>query len=462
MEKSKPLSAVRTWLRKLSTKNVLLLIVSFLIALFAWAYIASSISTDYSKSFSNIPVTLDTAGTKAEELGLSVLDPPEKELMVNATVAGNRTDIGGLNKNDLVAYVDFSNITDTIGTQTFPIRLRTVGGTALGNSASLSTTSIELTMDRFETQEFNVTDVSHANLSGSNEEVIINEEDIVCEPSTVSIYGPTSQLRLIDHIRVNLSDTESISKTKYYTDVTDITLISADGNAISDTAFQIGATRFSVKVPVIYKHSLPLTVTIANPPSGFDTDTLLSRLRLISDKEYSLPGYGDDNLVITVETDDPDKYAQLADLPAVNIGEIPLSSLSTNMKPIEKAVTLDEGYTNTSNIDTVSVSLDDTELVAVQRWIPNSAIGLINGASNFNYEIQSGRTSITLIGTTEEVMKISTDDLQATINLFNASISDEGTYSLGITVTLPDTVSGVWVSPTPQVNVTATFVEEEE
>ena len=460
MKGIKPLSHMRKWLNHITKQNIFLIVISFLIALFAWAFIASSVNPDYSKSFNGLDVTVDTAGTQAEGMGLSVLDSAVNDLTVDVTIAGNRTDIGGLNKSDLIAYVDFSTVTDTVGKQTFPIRLKTTAGTVLTN-CTFSQPSIELTMDKYETRTYAVTNVQYPNITASDDDVIIDEDNISCDPATVSIYGPTSQLSQIDHISVIISDTESLYQTKTYTDCTEYELVDADGKTIAETAFQVQATRFSVKIPVYYTHTLPVTIGISNVPGSFDIDTVMQRLRISTDHEYALPGYGDDNLMITIETDDPSNKSTLDAMDSMTIGTIPLSSLSIGSTPIEIVVTLDEGYTDLSNLGTVYVSLDDSDLVAAQRWITNSEIQLINGSSNFSYAMQSGRTSITLIGPPEAVAQINADDLQATVNLYNAAITEEGTSAQAVTITLPDSVSNVWVSPQPKVNITVTFAGDD-
>lgn len=457
MGSSHPFSVLRKRLRKLTTQNIILLVISFLIALFAWAYIASSIATDYSKSFSNLPVTVDISGTKAEGFGLSVLNTDLDKLTVNATISGNRTNIGGLNKNDLIAYVDFSGVTNTYGKQTFPIRLRAVSGTVL-TSYQLSTDSVELTMDRYETRSFPVKAVT--NLSVSGDDVIINQEGITCEPAAVAIEGPTTKLSQIDHVSVSVSDSTAIYEEKTFSGLTECTLSDADGNPIADETLSLQTTEFSVTVPVHYIIRKPVTVTLGGVPEGFDTDFVLSRLRISTDQDYTLPDYGDNNLTIIIETDEPTQKEAFKDMDAWSAGSIQLSSLSTNMKPIELTVTLDEGCTDLSNLGTLYVSLDETDLVAAQRLIQNSSIVPINGSSVFDYTVQSGRTSITIVGPTEEVQKVSSDDIQAVVNLYTAGFTDAGTKGVAVSITLPDSVDGVWVSPIPKVNVTASFAEE--
>ena len=68
---------------------------------------------------------------------------------------------------------------------------------------------------------------------------------------------------------------------------------------------------------------------------------------------------------------------------------------------------------------------------------------------------------MTIVGPTEEVQKVSSEDIQAVINLYTAGFTDAGTKNVAVSVTLPDTVDGVWVSPIPKVNVTASFAEED-
>lgn len=458
MGSSKTFSALRRRLRKLTTQNIILLIISFLIALFAWAYIASSIATDYSKSFSNLPVSVDISGTKAEGLGLSILNDDLDKLTVNATISGNRADIGGLNKNDLVAYVDFSGTTNTYGKQTFPIRLRSVSGTVL-SSYQLSADSVELTMDRYETRSFPVKAVTRLSVSG--DDVIINEDGITCDPATVAIEGPTTKLSQIDHVSVNVSDDAALYEEKIFSGLTDTTLSDAAGNPVTDKSLTLQTAEFSVTVPVYYIIRKPVTVALGGVPEGFDTDFVLSRLRISTDQDYTLPGYGDNNLMITIETDDPVQRETFKGMEAWSAGSISLSSLSTNMKPIELTVTLDEGSTDLSNLGTLNVSLDETDLVAAQRWVQNRNILPINGSSAFDYTVQSGQTSITIVGPTEEVQKVSSEDIQAVINLYTAGFTDAGTKNVAVSVTLPDTVDGVWVSPIPKVNVTASFAEED-
>ncbi|MBQ8921638.1 MAG: hypothetical protein IJ060_05695 [Oscillospiraceae bacterium] len=451
-------------LHKPTRTDLILLILSFLAAFFIWVYIASQISPNYEVSISGVPVVVDISGSKAEGYGLSVISyENEGKLKVNCTIKGNRTVIGGLSRGDVVAYVDFdSTVTDTIGTQTLPIRLRSVNGRDFGEY-KLSKSTVEVTMDQYETRSIPVNELRCPNLT-YGKDVVVNADEIEYEPSMVTITGPSTQVSNIDHIRVTIDDAEELSQRKTYTS-TDWELIGERDEIISDSAstFNIQATSFAVTMPVYYTKTLPVTIALDNVPANLEKSTVLKRIRLNSD--FTLPGYGDDdsNLMITIETSDPANKAILDTYDSWEIGSISMYKLSIG-SIFQINVEMEAGYTDRSQLGTVIVTLDATDLIADTRIIKNSDIQLINPSQDYEYALQSpaGNTIITLIGTPEELAEIYSTDLRASINLINVSGSQEGNFSQAFTVTLPDTATGVWVSPQPRVNISVSVVSADD
>ncbi len=438
------------------------LLLAFALALVLWFYIAVTVYPSYSVHINNVPVQIDIANTTAAGYGLSVLSPESGEQTVDVVISGDRTSIGGLTRDDIIAYVDFdTNINDAVGTQRRPIRIKTVEGEKL-SGYELSVATIDVRMDRYESATFPVGEVLCPNLTVMDKTVMLDHDAIVCDPSYVTIYGPSSALSQIHHIRVTLDDATTMYETRTFTDCSNFDLIDADGNIVTGTAFEVLTAGFVVKVPVYYSHTLPVTVQLSGVPTGFDTASLLRRLRLNTDRAYPLPDFADDGdcLTITIETSSAELQKTLKDLDTWALGTVPISSLTLGGTPIEVPVTLPEGYTDRSNLQSVYVTLDETDLVAATRWISAGDIPIINGLSGYDFAIQRGRFQITLIGTADEVNKITADDIAATVNLYNAVITQEGTFSHAVTFTLPETATGVWVSGVTKVSVTATLTEE--
>ena len=449
--------------RKLQRHDIVSIVLSFIIALFLWVYIASSIMTDYSVSFSKIPVKVDLTGTRAESLELNLLPDSEEELedlSVDCTIRGTRAALGALKRSDVEAYVDFdTTVADVIGKQSLPIRLRTINGADLPN-VELSQKYAEVEMDHYQSVDIPVADVDYPFLVYDDETSIIREE-ITYEPATVKVTGPSARLRSLDHIKVTIPDSEELRQTKTFSELTDFSLIDKDGNAVNTSTLRIQTTHFSVRIPVYYSRKLPVSVKIINTPEKFDEEAILKRIRITAnDTEYVLPGQGDNNLMIKIETKDPENKAKLDQREIWTIGSIPISSLSPG-NPIKLPVTMEDGFTDSSNLGTVYISLDGTDLITETRWIKNSDIVPINPDSHYDYAMETpgGKTLITLIGTAEELSKIDTADLEATVNLINITVTTEGVYSQAFNVTLPDTVSGVWVSPTPTVNIVVSVAD---
>ena len=447
-----------------SKRDAVTLIASFFVAFIIWVYIASTVNPNITIEIQDIPVIVDMTGSTAEkDFGLSLLtdnsgDDEDEITKVTAVITGNRTAIGSLTRNDIEAYVDFdSDVRNMIGAQTLPIKLRTVNGAEI-SSYKLSESQMTVTMDRYDEVEIPVKEVLFPHLTYDSE-TIINEEEIAVEPSTVKVYGPTSQLSSIHHICVTIDEAEELTETKTFTNCTNYDLVATDGSPVSSAAFRVQASSFSVKIPVKYTRVLPVTVDISNAPAGFDKQFVLDRIRLKTQQEESFTLAGGENpLTIAIETSNTEAKAKLDALETWTIGTVSLYAISIDNK-IDIPVTMEEGFTDGSQIGTVSLSLDSTGLIADRRWIKNSDIALMNKPTNYNFSLQSpaGNTAITLIGTEEAITALDSADLHASVNLVNVSISQEGTISQAFTVTLPEGASTVWVCPQPRVNIIVTL-----
>ncbi|MBQ5335311.1 MAG: hypothetical protein J6Z45_05125 [Oscillospiraceae bacterium] len=449
------------WLHRPTRSDLLLMIASLFIAAFLWAYIASG--SGYSVRFNDIPVIVETAGTKAEVFKLTALSPATGELTVNAELSGSRTDIGGLSKGDLEAYIDFdSGVTDTSGyqIQTLPIRLRRKNGTVL-RSAELSVSTADVQMDKIISVKLPVKEVI-TNLSGSDE-TIIDTDNITATPNTVSVTGPSTTLQKLDNIRVRLNEQEKLYKEKTFTGCSDFDLIGTDGNSVSKEGLKVQA-QFDVTVPVYYIKKLPVTLTLdKNYPAGFDTDWLLNKVRIHTDRAYKLAELTEDNdekLFIKIKTSLPENKAVLDTYDALEIGSLSLYDMKLGSK-WRKSIDINmlEGNENLSNIDSVSVSFDNTDLTTGSFNIPNNTITVLNAPSGCT--IENGYTKVSIIGDAAEVADImaSVSDIRATADMMTATIPQGGgLFNQMIQVTLPDNVrhDHVWISPAPMAQFTAT------
>ncbi len=446
--------------RKFKQSDIMLMILSFICALFLWVYIASTITLDFHIQFSKLAIMEpELVATKAGRFGLQILPESIEEIHstnVNCTIYGSRASIGGLSRSDIEVYIDFdSDVTDMIGIQTLPIKVRTINGAQL--KADISPSTITVNMDRTTTKEIPVTAAQYNNLTFDPEETIVQDDALVFTPSKIAVTGPSKQLEKLDHIRVNITESGELIETKIFQSG-DFSCMDIDGNPLDSSAFEMATNRFSVKIPVCYSRKLPIGITITNFPAGFDEEAITGiykRIRLITGKdEYVLPKYGDHNLMIPIETSDPAQKEALDNQTSYDLQAIPFSDLIPG-KLIDGIIPTGASLVFPDNISSVKVKLDDTDLETKTLWIKNSDIKLQNMDTRYTYELKSpnGNTQITLCGTAKELEKIDANDITAYVNLINTNVSEEGEYTPTITVAPPKTVKGVWALNPPSLTM---------
>ena len=443
------------WLRKINKNEIILFIISFILAWALWIYIAYSVSPFHELTLEDIPVSLDIADTKAEENNLSVISTEIENPKVTVKINGYRKDIGGITKDDITARVDFDAMqTNNTGKQKLPIKIETKYNI---QSMEIEPSTLEVTLDYYANESFNVSaEIDHKKLKAQSSGDIIDEANLICVPSKVVISGPTVSLNQIDHIRVILDEEDVIDETKIYSNITHYELVDKNGTVISDTNLNVQNPRFSVTVPVYYMKKLPITLNITGVPNGFDTEWLMKRLRIVDDKQYPLAGYGDEGAeykAIQLKTSNKKLIQELEKRDSYNINDVPISKLSLSGNGVPVEVRIDDGFKDASNLGSVTITLDTTDLTTKMRSIENTAISVVNGAADYEYTKAPGRTMVTLIGLTEEVTKIRASDLQASVSLTNAD-SDATNLSSVVSITLPEGIQHVWISPLPMLSIT--------
>ena len=451
-------------LRKLKRADILLLVLSFICALFLWAYIASTITTDFYTKFSKLSIKEpQLANTKAGRFGLQILPDSAEEIQltnIDCTIYGTRASIGGLSRSDIEVYIDFdSDVTDMIGIQILPLKVRTVNGAQL--KADITPSSIPVDMDRKTTKEIPVSETNQ-HLTWDKEDTVIDENEFIYKPAKITVSGPSRQLEALDHICVNLNEKGELIETQTF-ESSDFTCMNAAGNPLDSSAFEMYITGlFSVTIPVRYSRTLPVGITINNFPDGFSADAIDSiykRIRLIVGKdEYCLPDYGDNNLMLTIQTSDPAQKDNLDNQKSYDLQAIQFSDLIPGMLN-EGTIPTADGLVFPDQISSVKIKLNDTDLITKTLWIKNSDIQLqfMDNRYNYNLKFPNGNTQITLCGTAKELEQIKEEDITASVNLISTIVSEEGEYTPTITVTLPKTVKGVWALDPPSLAIDITL-----
>lgn len=423
-------AGIRAKFRKSFQNELTAIIYSVLIGCVAWFVISVTIYPIQPKTITEIPLTIDLAGTPAEEAGLSVVSTDWQTITVDASIQGNRSQIGSLKSSDLIATVSLDGI-NTIGKQTLPIQLVSKNGVAF-TVDSLTPKTVDVTFDRIESKEVPVR-ASLPNVTFAEGKTM---GDILSSPSVVNVTGASTALSQLSYVRLNISEKRELSNTYNFTDCTDVTYCDEIGGEIDPASFSLDTTSFYVTVPVYTCKELGFDLDIKYVPSNFDIGFLKQRLK-----------FNYDSITIAALSKDSD----ISNLENWTLGSISLSAIVPDFNK-DFAIEEKTGYINHSQIESVNASLDMTGLAT--KTFRVSDISPVNAPANYDCSVVAQHLSITLLGNAETIAKLTEKDILATVDL-TGHMMTESSFSAAVTVTIPN-YDDVWAVNDYNVLVNAT------
>ena len=379
--------------------NTSLAILSLLIALIVWFMISMSLNPSEPKTLDKIPLSIDTTGTSVADNGLSVYGCDVQEVQIK--IKGSKTQIRNLNKDTLVAYVDFSNV-ETTGQRTLPIRVKSISGIDFELESVVPSTAT-VSIDKFGSKEIAVTP-KLTNVTFAEGKV---PSDYICEPATVTIQGPSKLLDKVETCYV-YSDSEFHDKDSSFNVHADtVQLYSADGVELDQSQLTCTPSSFEITVPVLTQKTVKPIVQIINAPENFDKSSLKLKM-------------SPDTLVIASNN----ANAEISD--TFEVQKINLSDFDLGYsQEFDISERLSEaGMVNLSGADSVTVSLDDSSLARKEITLDAENIHISNVPNdNYDYKILNQKLTITVIGPAEVVDVMTPSDFVADASLLNMDSS---------------------------------------
>ena len=236
-------------------------LVCVFLAFILWIYVMEVDSPDYEDVFEDVAVTVVGTTQLENERNLSIFSG--YDTLVDVTVKGQKSVIAKYSSEDIVATVDVSKI-EKSGMYTLEVFVDVPSGMTLIES---SVTQINMFVDKRTTENIPV-EASVKSYKISSEEYSLG--DITCSTDMISVTGPESVIREIDHGLVEV-DLGGEFITKSITTEADVLLKSQNGEDIESRYLKLSKTSIQVNVPVYGFKNVPLRVTTKN---GFYTEKL--------------------------------------------------------------------------------------------------------------------------------------------------------------------------------------------
>jgi len=361
------------------------IIFSLVASLALWGYVSSQEPTIITKTLIGVPVQFNGEDTLNEEHGLTISNVANST--VNITIRGSRRIIGPLDSSKVVAMLDVSNITAS-GDMSWSYSLKYPSGT--------DASSIQIISKSPETINFTVASPKSKTIdirgefTGTMAEGF-TADDMVFEPSTITVSGPDEILDRIDYAWVNLSMynvNSDISKES------DFVLIDKNGSEIDKDKLSFSSDTIKVKLPVIQTKEIKLNVELISGAGANASNCTVS----IEPQLLKIAG-------------DSSKLSNIDQLIIAKINLSDFASVYEEVIPID----LDESIQNLTGVTEAKVKITVNGLTTKSFTVNNISCSSI--PSSINASIITKSLTVTIRGTEAALESLEADKIRVVADL---------------------------------------------
>lgn len=395
-------------LEHLFGNKLFLRIFSVVIAVVIWIALSLMLYPSMYKTVSNIPISVDLTGTKAEREGLSVVKYDVNQ--VSATINGMRYEIGNYSSDDLYATVDASKV-EKSGEYELDVRIQSKNDDEF-SVENITPSRVKVSLDYIETVEKDVT-VDAAGVSASDG-FTLTEASV--SPEKVEIRGPKDKIDKITDVKVRFDGKLSLSES-YTATSTDIVLYKNE-KIIDQSDITLGTEEFTIDFSVYMRKTLPFSIGIQGAPDNFDESVI----------EYSM---SDDSIDVLSPNNN------IEDVVSNHLGYLQLSDIRPGAK-FDLDVKTESGLINASGISTVTVKVKKNNLSKKVISLKGSQIRVINKSDDNRITKRTNQiTDITIYGPEKVISSIKSSDFIAELDLKGEALS-KGSYTKSVMIYAPD------------------------
>ena len=395
-------------LEHLFDNKLFLRIFSVVIAVIIWIALSLTLYPSMYKTVSNIPISVDLTGTKAEREGLSVVNYDVNQ--VSATINGMRYEIGNYSSDDLYATVDASKV-EKSGEYELDVRIQSKNDDEF-SVENITPSRVKVSLDYIETVEKDVT-VDATGVSAS-EGYTLTEASV--SPEKVEIKGPKDKIDMITDVKVRFDGKLSLSES-YTTTSSDVVLYQND-KIIDQSDITLGTEEFTIDFSVYMRKTLPFSIGIQGAPDNFDESVI----------EYSM---SDDSIDVLSPNNN------IEDVVSNHLGYLQLSDIRPGAK-FDLDVKTESGLINASGISTVTVKVKKNNLRKKIISLKNSQIKVINKSDDNRITKRTNQiTDITIYGPEKVISSIKASDFIAVLDL-NGETLNKGSYTKSVMIYAPN------------------------
>lgn len=416
----------QSFLTRLFSHNITLLVLAFLLSFTAWFFINASSETDTNVTISDIPVTIELPEAALED-GLKVFDGDNVKASVE--VSGNRVTVGSLTASDIQVVANQTSSMISPGSYTLSLSAKKAGlKTNYNIVSSVTPSTVTVFVDKESEQVYDIQNKLTVKLDDNN-----HYANTTLSQSKVTLTGPETMVSQIDSVAVEdtLTGKEADKKVQeklYYYD--------ADGEKLDLPLVVADIDTVEVTISVLPINTVTLGVDVSNAPS-----------------DYPSIGISPSTIKIAGTQETLDKIEKNT----VKIGTLDFSKLKNKNNTLKYTISVPTGCKVISGETSANVSID---LSSYEMTTVTGKISSKIDTSVYSTEFATNNVELTVYGPSDVVDDISASDVTVIAD-FTGMLDDlksgnAVSLSVPLKVTLGSDYSSCWVygAYTTNVNVT--------
>jgi len=383
--------------KKNKIANFIARIGCLLIAFFLWYYAASVDTSLAEEVFASIPVKIVNSSSFAVLAG--------DDVTIDVTVSGKRTHMSRLSADDIVAYVDISDVTEA-GKHKCTIQYDLPNGINLVK-ASTGSISVEVGNTTSVTVPVKVSVTNYMLEEGYE----LGLGAITTDVRYITVTGPENVLSTIDHALLS-ADIGHVTRTVRYNG--DLKLVDESGNEVVNHYVKMNATTATATIPVYKYRDVPVTVL------------------------YQYGYFNANNCTVTVEPSSVRIRGEADVVDAVKLEYVLDEKAISGDISYSFGISLPTTVTNVNGVQEVSVSVELKNMSTRTFTLYNLSV---NNPGGLHYDPIVGPIEVTLCGETSYLSRINSYNITPVVDLSSQS-GGSGTVIAPVLIRIADTYQG--------------------
>lgn len=386
------------FLKKIGNSPILWIVLSLLIALIMWTYVASQDTEEFKKTFTGVRVQLvgEDILRNSRNMVITNVSTPT----VNVEIVGPRRIVSALDEDNLVAQIDVSKLAmAAVTTQTYKIIFPDGTDTSSLRTLSRTPETVVFTVSELIEKQIPV----RGSFEGNSKEGYVAEAPVFT-PATITVSGPEIYLKNIKYAWLTFGTGEEVDHT--ITRTVPFVLRDSNDEEYYNEMISCDTNEIEARLTIIRQKVVPLEVSI-DYASGATTD----------------------NTIVTIEPNSITLSGDSELLDAMN--QIVLATIDTKSFTSSFTETylirIDDGLVNQSGFTEAKVTVELKDLVSDKFIVRN--IAYTNLTEGYEAELITSAITVTLRGPEDQLLALKAENIRAVVDLEDY-VNSTGTFNI--------------------------------